>query len=80
MVAPARERGLKWHFAACIYYTKRRSREGAWIEINFVSYRDLSGKCRSREGAWIEIAALLFRGAAYIGRSREGAWIEISSR
>ena len=32
-----------------------RSREGAWIEINFVSYRQLSGKCRSREGAWIEI-------------------------
>ena len=33
-VAPARERGLKSYVAECINrHYKRRSREGAWIEI-----------------------------------------------
>ena len=34
---------------------KRRSREGAWIEIKFNRSHGLKTTCRSREGAWIEI-------------------------
>ena len=33
-VAPARERGLKSVNGQSVVCTKRRSREGAWIEIN----------------------------------------------
>ena len=33
LVAPARERGLKWRLQATNVYEHRRSREGAWIEI-----------------------------------------------
>ncbi len=35
---------------------RRRSREGAWIEIGHQQETNQSTKCRSREGAWIEIA------------------------
>ena len=34
---------------------KRRSREGAWIEIYKHEHHQKNLKCRSREGAWIEI-------------------------
>ena len=44
-VAPVRERGLKSDIRRKPTKAQNsRSREGAWIEINFVSYRDLSGK------------------------------------
>ena len=33
----------------------RRSREGAWIEIDKLNEIWSNGHCRSREGAWIEI-------------------------
>ena len=33
-----------------------RSREGAWIEIDFVNIHPNTSARRSREGAWIEIA------------------------
>ena len=35
---------------------RRRSREGAWIEILFFCFSAFIIICRSREGAWIEIA------------------------
>ena len=34
IVAPVRERGLKYEFTFFVIDTIRRSREGAWIEIN----------------------------------------------
>ena len=54
-VAPARERGFKLiggRYSAC---NSSRSREGAWIEINFHHIQADQTVCRSREGAWIEI-------------------------
>ena len=57
--------------------TNRRSREGAWIEMDvwLISYDCMEG--RSREGAWIEIKALYKALYAKYSRSREGAWIEM---
>ena len=55
-VAPVRERGLKSLYSEAVSLHCRRSREGAWIEIQTVtSFQSLPGG-RSREGAWIEIA------------------------
>ena len=56
LVAPVRERGLKYITTATAISRKTsRSREGAWIEIQkFVTLPTLSDG-RSREGAWIEI-------------------------
>ena len=56
IVAPVRERGLK--YVNTITRTAeifRRSREGAWIEMNDVRCQRLHNSSRSREGAWIEI-------------------------
>ena len=39
--------------------TKRRSREGAWIEIGLTFSNTGSTSSRSREGAWIEIVVLI---------------------
>ena len=55
MVAPARERGLKCADKVISYLNKRRSREGAWIEIARKLDADTQGTGRSREGAWIEM-------------------------
>ena len=57
IVAPVRERGLKWHISLDNQKRRRRSREGAWIEIERQQETNQSTKCRSREGAWIEIPA-----------------------
>ena len=39
-VAPARERGLKLHRERCLkLIPARRSREGAWIEINIEAHK-----------------------------------------
>ena len=54
-VAPARERGLKSVNNGRTAIRKRRSREGAWIEIADAVYTFAPALCRSREGAWIEI-------------------------
>ena len=35
---------------------RRRSREGAWIEIHSSEPAPLQSRSRSREGAWIEIS------------------------
>ena len=35
VVAPARERGLKFSLILLVYTIPSRSREGAWIEIKF---------------------------------------------
>ena len=52
LVAPARERGLKYVVIhSGLKLQERRSREGAWIEINFVSFRDLSGKSSLPRGS-----------------------------
>ena len=55
---------------------KRRSREGAWIEIFSILLTSLLQLRRSREGAWIEISVPL-PAIVSSSRSREGAWIEI---
>ena len=54
-VAPVRERGLKsfgFHF---LHRLRRRSSEGAWIEIFDKCCQLTDSLSRSREGAWIEI-------------------------
>ena len=75
-VAPVRERGLKWPYFACIYYTKRRSRKGAWIEIPGAGF-SLSACTVApvRERGLKYVNAI--RRTAKIRRSRKGAWIEI---
>ena len=54
-VAPARERGLKYHCAMPLQARQGRSREGAWIEIIQRGVNVMGALSRSREGAWIEI-------------------------
>ena len=55
-VAPVRERGLKLqHLLLLISFARRRSREGAWIEIPDARLQRPEYLGRSREGAWIEI-------------------------
>ena len=39
-------------------YKSRRSREGAWIEMQVLSLNSPRYISRSREGAWIEILCL----------------------
>ena len=55
LVAPARERGLKFGGVAFVTVIYGRSREGAWIEIDAALNSIINVICRSREGAWIEI-------------------------
>ena len=56
LVAPARERGLKFDEADYEAADAGRSREGAWIEIGDSGNMSKNRVCgRSREGAWIEI-------------------------
>ncbi len=78
-VAPARERGLKScrHVGKC-KGLRRRSREGAWIEIIDVILMVTLYLRRSREGAWIEIVSQAVSIRLSRRRSREGAWIEIA--
>ena len=60
-----------------------RSREGAWIEINYSPLLEMIHKSRSREGAWIEMPTLDeadYEAADAVGRSREGAWIEMPTQ
>ena len=57
----------------------RRSREGAWIEIEDIFKLGFVTMSRSREGAWIEICWGAATAASAAGRSREGAWIEIKA-
>ena len=55
-VAPARERGLKCHNICPPHKVDRRSREGAWIEIQYkMRMERRRERGRSREGAWIEM-------------------------
>ena len=54
-VAPVRERGLKSAGEQQIQSYRRRSREGAWIEIFAKRSIFPNANGRSREGAWIEI-------------------------
>ena len=59
-VAPARERGLKYVSCKYKYYIyRRRSREGAWIEIITLQQKVSMSFGRSREGAWIEIGKIV---------------------
>mgnify|MGYP006867954033 CR=1 FL=1 len=55
LVAPARERGLKYNYHSLSLGILCRSREGAWIEIHAFGLLDSRNQRRSREGAWIEI-------------------------
>ena len=58
LVAPARERGLKFCVSKCrTQLVYGRSREGAWIEIAPAAAPRYRHHRRSREGAWIEIAS-----------------------
>ena len=79
VVAPARERGLKFDARAAQQWDNAgRSREGAWIEITIIRSAVAAAISRSREGAWIEIGGVEFIATEDKGRSREGAWIEIA--
>ena len=57
--------------------TYRRSREGAWIEMQQKKTAKAAAFSRSREGAWIEINNKLGKISSGRSRSREGAWIEM---
>ena len=66
-------------FECDIVHVCRRSRLGAWIEMQvYVSYFPTSNR-RSRLGAWIEILTVLLYNHERGGRSRLGAWIEIEA-
>ena len=67
IVAPVRERGLKFVVAELYAAAKGRSREGAWIEIAVGVSSPITSRGRSREGAWIEI--LLYRQGLRHGKS-----------
>ena len=77
IVAPARERGLKFRNLLAAPLSLGRSRKGAWIEMSRGSScargkkvapaRERGLKCIANEKLPYEI-----------GRSRKGAWIEIS--
>ena len=62
LVAPARERGLKYAHVLPLVAVLSRSREGAWIEIWGKAINDMKPTGRSREGAWIEIIRSLTNG------------------
>ena len=77
-VAPARERGLKYHILLTsslrVNVAPARERGLKYQGYNLQIRQKLR---RSREGAWIEIPDKA-RVTIYVsGRSREGAWIEI---
>ena len=55
MVAPVRERGLKFDGSYLTQHPRGRSRKGAWIEILVGTAKTYVNKGRSRKGAWIEI-------------------------
>ncbi len=80
IVAPARERGLKWvQAAAAVVLLDGRSREGAWIEILIFFDLPPAGTVAPARERGLKSALLLRIGPA-TRRSREGAWIEISKR
>ena len=59
VVAPARERGLKYRHVSHRQIQSCRSREGAWIEIALSANYNLGEGGRSSEGAWIEMVLLI---------------------
>ena len=80
MVAPVRERGLKY---------QKGTVQGKLQPVAPVRERGLkfgyittaaSSRCRSREEAWIEIASMTSPLGVHMCRSREGAWIEMRQR
>ena len=76
-VAPARERGLKLIFyLIVICMDNRRSREGAWIEMQMAQSMGMGGMVAPARERGLKFD---LRTAAKDGlsRSREGAWIEI---
>ena len=79
IVAPARERGLKYgKVTAWVCVELGRSREGAWIEINTVgavTFESAVAPARERGLKYLLPHCMCIVG----GRSREGAWIEISA-
>ena len=62
VVAPVRERGLKWIGRGPVNSYGCRSRKGAWIEMSMLMPMRLRAMCRSRKGAWIEILLALLDG------------------
>ena len=77
MVAPARERGLKFYDAQQLGGCQSRSREGAWIEIPALpQQRPMLRVAPARERG-LKLAKARKAVQDIVGRSREGAWIEI---
>ena len=78
IVAPARERGLKFDSQRAVFSANPRSREGAWIEIAALkrwAIKNLLAPARER-GLKLFLQAVTNH--LTCSRSREGAWIEIS--
>ena len=75
-VAPARERGLKLLKFLRLKVKKRRSREGAWIEIKALICALLTAFVAPARERGLKFWQLNARHASR-GRSREGAWIEM---
>ena len=80
MVAPARERGLKYDVTRNISARiKSRSREGAWIEIKLLGMRCITQTVAPARERGLKLIAIAGR-QGLPRRSREGAWIEIPTR
>ena len=67
---------MKWPYLACIYYTKRRSRKGAWIEITVAVDKSKVGDCAPARERGLKSRPCTNTILPPI-RSRKGAWIEI---
>ena len=78
-VAPARERGLKLHFALQLVPPLGRSRKGAWIEILSICCPSVSAAVAPARERGLKSLSLLTI-TLVKGRSRKGAWIEMLER
>ena len=78
MVAPVRERGLKFYLIAICM-------DNLWVApvrergLKFLRWKNFGRMVtsRSRKGAWIEMILMLIMLSCLSSRSRKGAWIEI---
>ena len=77
LVAPVRERGLKYHYSKRCWRSLCRSRKGAWIEMSSLTARSNNLLVAPVRERGLKYHTSLENGQTTNGRSRKGAWIEI---